>query len=180
MRLLRLLFSAGFLMGLVATGHAQSPWTMGINFTYDHALSDFGNNIHSSPVGMSFIGMYRIPNSKFSVGGDLGIAMFAHKKYELSLEERGYSGATVTVDEEDCYLNYNAVLRYTLVEDGLFVPYAEARAGGISFFNTKLYDRPEGPGAPKKIDDEFDFLGTTWQTGFGGGIMLDLSQALPM
>ena len=148
---------SGLLLVLMLVGvAAQAQYSFSAGLIYDQALSEFRENINSSPVGVSAGGAYNFPNSRFSAGADLGVAMFANETYTASLEDQGHPGAFVEVDEEDCYLNYNAFLRYRLRDSGLVVPYGEVRAGGISFFNSKFYEEPYGANAPDEIENEFE------------------------
>lgn len=151
----------------------------GINFVYNDALKEYKHNIKQSPLGISFIGLYAIPESKFSVGAELGVSMFANEEYTKDLTEEGYAGAMVNVYEEDCYVSYHAVTRYTLTNTGTLYPYLEGKLGGISFFNDKVYEKPYGPNAPKKFKDKTAFLGTSFQYGIGGGMLLQLNQIFP-
>ncbi|MBT8194993.1 MAG: hypothetical protein HKO56_06610 [Bacteroidia bacterium] len=151
----------------------------GISFNYNQALKDYKHNINSSPMGISFIGLYAIPESKFSIGGELGVSMFANEEYTKDLTEEGYAGAMVEVYEEDCYISYYAVTRYTIPSNTMLSPYLEGKLGGISFFNDKVYEKPTGPNAPKKIKDKTEFLGTSFQYGMGGGFMLQLDYIFP-
>ena len=77
--------------------NAQS--VVGINFVYNEALKEYKHNINSSPLGISFIGLYAIPESNFSVGAELGISMFANEEYTKDLTEEGYAGAMVKIYE---------------------------------------------------------------------------------
>ncbi|NNM16617.1 MAG: hypothetical protein HKO56_08165 [Bacteroidia bacterium] len=157
--------------------HAQSLG--GLNFIYNQALKDYKHNINSSPMGISFIGLYAIPESKFSIGAELGVSMFANEEYTKDLTEEGYAGAMVEVYEEDCYISYHAVTRYTISENTMLSPYLEGKLGGISFFNDKVYEKPTGPNAPKKIKDKTEFLGTSFQYGMGAGMLLQLDYIFP-
>jgi hypothetical protein len=147
----------------------------GMSFNYNEALKDFKHNIQSSPLGISFYGLNNLGESGFSIGGELGVSMFANEDYTQDLTDMGYPGAMVDVYEEDCYLSYYAVSRYQLSDETMFVPYIEGKIGGISFFNDKVYDTPYGPNAPDKLKDKSKFLGTSFQYGFGGGVYLQLS-----
>jgi hypothetical protein len=165
-------------MIFLSTSFAFSQSMGGLNFNYNQALKDYKHNISSSPMGVSLIGLYTIPESKFSVGVEFGVSMFANEEYTKDLTEEGYAGAMVEVYEEDCYISYHAVARYTLSNNSAPSPYLEGKLGGISFFNDKVYEKPTGPNAPKKIKDKTEFLGTSFQYGMGAGVLLPLDHII--
>lgn len=152
----------------------ESRFSMAAYITVDQALQSYGDNVETNPSGLTIAGLYRIPNSKVSVGIDVGVAMYSNQRYVLDLSDMGYSESSAHIEEEDCYLSYNAFLRYSLKDFGPITPYGELRLGGSSFFSDKQYSKLSGPNAPETIEPEFDFHGTSFRAGIGGGVLINL------
>ena len=98
-----------------------------------------------------------------------------YKRQTEDLSDKGYTDSYATVYEEDCYLSYSVFARYDLVEVGPLTPYAEVRFGGNSFFSSKDYSDISGS-APDYIESEFDFHGTSFKTGIGGGVLINFGK----
>lgn len=148
-------------------------WSVGMNFFYDEALQDYDKNLDSNPLGVSFVGLYNIPNSRLSIGADIGVAMYYSDTYWEDLSERGHSEALAEVYEEDCYFTYNAIARYDMAYLGPITPYVEVKIGGASYFTSKDYNDFSGSNAPNSINSDFDVHGTSLKTGAGAGLVFN-------
>lgn len=129
-------------------------------------LSQFDTNLSGNPGGVSLFGLHRLTDSKFSIGGSLGVAMYANRKYDF-----GQGEEIVNVEEEDCFITTKALLRYSLYETGVVSTYAELSAGTTTFFSSR-----EALDETEVLDDSFDFHGTSFNTGLGGGVTVNLSK----
>lgn len=142
---------------------------LGLNFDYYKPQQSFAENI-DTPLGISFTGIYRFPESRFSIGGDLGVSMYANRNYDYDLSEEGAPGEVITIDEEDCFLHFNAIGRYSLYESSIIQTYAELRTGIYTFFSTRVAEKEH-----RLYDDQTEFHGTSFNTGLGGGVSVNLS-----
>lgn len=166
-----------FMLLISLSSHAQfSRFSTGLHIMVDDALQSYGTNLETNPVGLLFTGLYHIPNSRFSLGSDVGVAMYRGDSYTLDLSDEGYANSYATVDEEDCYMAYSVFLRYDLLKFGPLTPYAQISLGGASFFSTKEYSDLSGSNAPESIESELEIHGTSLKTGIGAGIMLNFGQ----
>lgn len=171
-----LLLSALLVCVFFSAQSQNSRFSTGISVMIDDALQSYGTNLKTNPVGLLLTGIYHLPNSRFSIGSDLGVAMYTNESYMEDLSDKGYDGAHANVNEEDCYLAYSVFARYNLKNIGPVTPYGQVSLGGSSFFSSKEYTDISGNGTPDAIDPEFDFHGTSFKTGVGGGFLLNFGQ----
>jgi len=152
-----------FMCLLVTTGSVLAQKNMiGTNLKVYDPLSGFSKNIGVIPVGISVNYLRTFENNKFSVGGEMGVAMYSSNDYTMA-----YEGQDIYVNEEDCFWTIHATVRYDVIRTDNFITYAEARVGMTTFFsNIYAYDTNTSyPG-------EFSFHGTAFNSGLGGGIMI--------
>ena len=157
-----ILYSIVFLFAVTISARSQSMW--GINTKIYQTKGDFNKNVDTAPVGLSFNWLYRIKESKFSIGAELGVAMYANNRYKYDLP----SGGTVFIDEEDCFWTIHADLRYYIYEVHALKAYAQGRLGMTTFFSSRMTTEftPE-------YEDTFEFHGTAFNVGLGGGVLIN-------
>lgn len=151
-----------FVLVCSISAHSQSMW--GVNMKIYQTKGDFKNNVAATPAGLSLNWLYRIKESKFSVGAELGVAMYANNEYNYDLP----SGGTVVIAEEDCFWTMHADVRYYLYEAPAIKAYAQGRLGMTTFFSsrTAIEVTPE-------FQDTFEFQGTAFNMGLGGGVLIN-------
>ncbi len=148
------------LLFISSIGIAQQN-SFGVNIKAYTPISKFKKNIDESvPFGLSVNYLMSKENSRYSLGGEIGVAMYSTNDYLLD-----HQGRDIEVNEEDCFWTVHGVVRYDLVRTDNLVVYAEARAGLTTFFSSTV---------PLESDTgysgEFEFHGTAFNTGFGSGI----------
>jgi len=145
--------------------------TGGIYFNYTNALNEYRENIPSNPMGFSFNILKKLGKERLSVGAELGVAMYATDKYEYLMPDGEFKGSLVELEEEDCFLNIQAVARYELNAEKFITPYIEGVVGTTSFFSTRY--------TVEELDDasvnNTVFHGTALRIGGGGGFLINLS-----
>ena len=148
------------LMAFPILGFAQDN-LMGVNIKVYQPLSGMAANIGSVPAGFSFNYLRSLVQTRFAVGGEIGVAMYSSNDYTLN-----YLGRDVLVNEEDCFWTFHGVVRYDIVRTPRFITYVAAKLGVTTFFSsiTAMEENSTYPGT-------FDFHGTAFNTGLGGGIM---------
>ncbi|MFZ6050672.1 outer membrane beta-barrel protein [Halocola ammonii] len=166
---MKLLLSIALFFLATAVGFTQSIG--GVNFNIFNTLDDFNENVDAAPKGVSFAGLYQIKNSQWRVGGELGVAMYSGETYNQEIIING-AHHEVEVFEEDCFFTYQGVVRYTLFEEAMFNPYAEAKIGGTSFFSTIMVSGDEQEEYVDDYPTDTDFHGTAFHTSFGAGVMI--------
>ena len=136
--------------------------TLGVNIKVYDPISNFKENVNSStPVGISFNYLRSREGSRYSFGGEIGVAMYSSNDYILN-----HQGRDIEVNEEDCFWTIHGVVRYDVFRTEKFVTYAEARAGLTTFFSsTSPYGQDTG------YRGEFKFHGSAFNTGLGGGVL---------
>lgn len=149
---------------LSSVGFSQQK-TLGVNIKVYDPISKFSQNISKSvPAGISVNYLRSKETSRYSFGGEFGIAMYSSNDYMFN-----YQGKDIEVNEEDCFWTVHGVVRYDLHRSEKFVSYAEARAGITTFFSsTTPIDLNTG------YRGEFKFHGTAFNTGLGGGLLYRL------
>lgn len=164
-------FSLAVLFALFATApFAQSGFSFGSSII--NTLGEFDKYIPSTPVGIYVGLMLPITESgNILAGADVGVSMYAGDSYtqELLLENETQE---IEVYEEDCFFHYTALIRYQPFSDVYVNPYVEFRAGGTSFFSTIITEEEYG----EYFDDQSKFHGTSFQTGLGGGLVVNLEK----
>ena len=156
----KLVFSIGLIFIGFHTLLAQQN-TLGISFKLYDPVSEFDDNISSAlPAGISFTYLRTPVESRWSFGGELGVAMYSSNNYNVQ-----YNSQSIKVNEEDCFWTLHGVLRYEIYRSERFSTYAEGRLGMTTFFSsTTALEEDTG------FDDEFSFHGSAFNTGLGGGV----------
>jgi len=104
-------------------------------------------------------------DSKWSWGGEFGVAMYSSDEYNLE-----YNGRTLEIYEEDCFFTLHGFVRYNLYERKGFKAYGEGRVGATTFFSTT-----EAVEEDTGFEGEFDFHGTAFNLGIGAGVLINTS-----
>ncbi|MEQ9425246.1 MAG: hypothetical protein RJQ09_12555 [Cyclobacteriaceae bacterium] len=165
----RHLISLVIVVSVSTTTFAQ--FKLGLNADIYKPQNQFGKNVSNAPVGMSIFGLYTPQNSRFSFGSDLGVAMYANRTYDYELAQEGAPGSFIEVDEEDCFLHLDLLARYNVYQSPLITLFGEVKAGMYTFFSSRIASEPT-----LLYQDDFEFHGTSFNTGVGGGFSLNLSQ----
>ena len=155
------------LLFLVNTSKGQF---LGISANVYNPTGEFNQNIERAPVGLSLSYLYQKNQSRFSIGGALGIAMYSNSSYLYDLTEEGYPGESVEIAEEDCFWTLHGIGRYDLIQLSNFKTFAEVKIGVTTFFSSR-----EPLTTDYGIASEFEFHGTAFNAGVGGGIAVNPS-----
>ncbi len=146
---------------LSVVGFCQQK-TLGINIKVYNPISNFKENVgRSTPAGISVNYLRSKKESRYSFGGELGVAMYSSNDYVLN-----HRGQDIEVNEEDCFWTIHGVVRYDLIRTEKFVSYAEARIGFTTFFSSTIPNDSN-----TDYQGEFKFHGSAFNTGLGGGIL---------
>ncbi len=148
-----------------AISAAQGQASFGMNFNIAKPMQEYAENLSTAPKGFSTDVVFRVKETNLSVGGEIGVSMFYNDQHLRELADEGYPGAFIEVDEEDCFLNYNAVVRYHVFKRAIVNPYIEGRLGGTSFFSTQIATE-----YTDLFEDKTKFHGTAFNAGIGGGV----------
>ena len=157
---------------------------LGVNIKVYNPISKFKENINSAiPVGISLNYLRLSEVSRFSFGGELGVAMYSLEDYTIDRE-----GEQLEVEEEDSFLTIHGVVRYDVYRTEKMIAYAEGRIGVTTFFSNSSISSPEDKdskddftyGTPSNAlldqweipcTEDFTVHGTAFNTGLGGGIL---------
>ncbi len=156
------------LLCVLSISFVQAQSSFGLNFNLANPQQEFKENINRLPAGISFDFVRSVKESRLSVGGELGVAMFFDDEFRYELSEEGRPGEFITLYEEDCYLSYAAVARYSAFKHAFINPYLEGRLGGTSFFSTRLAVE-----TTPYFDDITRFHGTAFNAGIGAGFQIN-------
>jgi len=157
-----------FLALLLFSSTLFAQGSLEINAKVYSPHGDFKRNVDHIPAGLSFSYTRTIKNSRFYWGAELGIAMYYYDQYEYELVKEGYPGEFVEVAEEDCFWTGHLLARYLFISTENVRTYGEARMGATSFFSSRMAVEENSP-----FKNEFSVHGTAFNTGIGGGIMLN-------
>lgn len=142
---------------------AQAQSMYGINLKIYQTKGDFNKNVQAVPVGMSFNYLYHIKESKFSIGAELGVAMYANNQYDYET-----ASGTIRVDEEDCFWTLHADARYYFYQIPALKAYAVGRVGMTTFFSSITPVE-----VTSDFSESFEFHGTAFNVGVGGGVLIN-------
>lgn len=153
---------------LVIVALCAKAQNIGINYSGFTATGEFNSNIDRNPAGISFTYIHDLNEdvSPWSVGGELGVAMYTNKEYRTI----DNSGNEVDVYEEDCFWTIHGLAQYQFVSTPLFILYGEGRLGVTTFFSERHSNDENAD-----IGESFKVHGTAFNTGLGGGLRLNLS-----
>lgn len=161
-----------FVIAAVCTlASAQRTKVITLNMNSYQAVENFRENITKNPFGLSLSFLWQSNNERFQYGLEYGIAMYSAKEYSYELIEEGRPGQFVDIYEEDCFMKYHAVARYLPYRTPTISTYLEARAGFSSFFSSRTAMEETN-----LYDDQFEFHGTSFNTAFGGGLMVNMGE----
>ncbi len=155
-----------FLLALLVTIPAFSQWDLGVNAKVYDPQGQFNTNVKGVAAGIGIRGLHNNASGRWSVGGELGVAMYSNDSYSLQTDN-----GEIQVDEEDCFWTMHGVAQYTVYRTELIRTYAEGRIGATTFFSSRISEDPSAD-----FDDEFEFHGTAFNTGLGGGVTINLGR----
>ncbi len=158
----KLCFTIMFSLAVVVTTFSQGMW--GINMKVYQTRGDFNKNVEAVPIGLSFNYLYHIKDSKFSLGLEAGIAMYANNQYNFEMP----SGKVIKVDEEDCFWTVHADARYFFYQIPAMKAYGQGRLGLTTFFST-IMPIEESTG----FKESAEIHGTAFNFGLGGGVLIN-------
>ena len=143
----------------------------GASFKVYSPISKFKENINSAiPVGISLNYLRLSEVSRFSFGGEFGLAMYSSKDYTIDR----HGGVELKVKEEDRFWTIHGVVRYDVYRTEKMVTYAEGRIGITTFFSTGSTASPVG----RHPENDSKIHGTAFNTGLGGGILYQIFDKL--
>lgn len=154
------------IMVLLFLSYQSKSQELGVNFSLVQATGDFNQNIDRNPMGIALNYTHGIGQSKrLNIGGELGLAMYSYSEYTV---ETSYG--VEEMYEEDCFWTAHAIAQYNLYQTPMATLYAEGRVGMTTFFSSR-----EPLAEDSNIESEFNWHGTAFNSGLGGGIKLNLS-----
>lgn len=150
-------------LALMATAIQAQTSGFGISLKAYDPKAEFNRNVDKTAFGISTSYFHRPEASRFTYGGELGVAMYSSDEYDIQ-----FQGRTIGIAEEDCFFTLHGFVRYDMVKKRSFAVYSEARVGVTTFFST-TDAMLENTG----FDGEFKFHGTAFNMGAGLGIMVN-------
>ena len=149
------------LLSLAVGLQAQSAW--GINLKSYDPKAQFNRNVDHAAFGLSVSYLKGYEDSRWSWGGEFGVAMYSSDHYDIE-----FRGRTLEIMEEDCFFTLHGFVRYDMIDIPSFKVYSEARIGLTTFFSTTdAVEENTG------FDGAFDFHGSAFNTGAGIGVMVN-------
>jgi len=139
---------------------------IGMNASMFYAHGAFNQNIDHDPVGLSFTYLHYIGETPWSVGAELGVAMYSNKEFK-TLDN---SNNEILIYEEDCFYNLHLQAQYLFVDEDLLEVFVEGRIGVTTFFSEQHAQDEDADFEPS-----YETHGTAFNLGIGGGLRLNLS-----
>ncbi|GAB5525348.1 MAG: hypothetical protein Roseis2KO_32200 [Roseivirga sp.] len=150
-------------LALMATAIQAQTSGFGISLKAYDPKAAFNTNVDKTAFGLSMSYFYTPEASRFTFGGEFGVAMYSSDQYDIT-----FQGRRITIEEEDCFFTLHGFARYDMVKKRSFSLYSEARVGVTTFFSTTdaMFENTG-------FDGEFEFHGTAFNMGAGVGIMVN-------
>jgi hypothetical protein len=131
--------------------------------------------IHSVQIG----GLYQLPNQwkNMSVGLELGVGMYAHKKITQTFNFDANTSTDVPVNYNSNVFNANLQTRYNLLDEDkhMIVPYINAKAGLYNFYSNVNIEDPNDPDGCHPLDKKNLINDRTFYWGGGVGFQINPS-----
>ena len=150
-----------FLLAAAVSLKAQSGWGVSLK-AYD-PKAQFNRNVDHAAFGLSVSHLKTYDDSRWSWGGEFGIAMYSNDSYDIE-----FQGRTIGIEEEDCFFTLHGFVRYDMVDMNPFKVYSEGRVGVTTFFSTT-----DATLENTDFEGEFEFHGTAFNVGAGLGVMIN-------
>lgn len=149
---------------ILSIGYSAIAQQLGVNTSIFKAQGAFNDNLNKMPVGASVNFLLPVGESqRFNLGTEIGVAMYSNLTYNTV----DNYGNDIYIDEEDCFWNAAAIVQFNVFQTPIIKVYTEGRLGISTFFSSKTID--DG----RSAEDEFEFHGTSFNSGIGGGIKLN-------
>jgi hypothetical protein len=153
-----------------------------LKFITDYSLGlpqqQMGQNIqaiHSLHAGA----LYQLPGQlkNLSVGLELGIGMYAHKKIDQTFNFDANTSTIVPVNYSSNVFNANLQTRYTVWDENshMIVPYINAKAGLYNFFSNINIEDPDDPNGCHALEKKNLINDNTFYWGGGAGFQINPS-----
>jgi len=155
------------LFSLLCFFSATAQFSLGANIKVYQPVGDFNQHLGTMPVGISFSAIKRT-QSRFSFGGELGVAMYAAGDYDYDLAAYGRPGESIEVYEDNCFWTVHAFTRYSLFKTNVVEGYAEGRVGITTFFTNQMALEENS-----YFDSKTRFHGTAFNSGLGSGLSIN-------
>lgn len=178
-KLLFMKYTATLLISCFIFSSAISQqWKFTSYYSLNLPQGQMGKNIqaaHSIQVAV----LYSLPKGlkNLSVGAELGIGKYAHKKIDQTFEFEGVS-TVVPVDYNSNLFNTNIQARFNFWDESktLIVPYIVAKGGLYSLYSNVVIEDPENPDGCTALDRDniINDQAMYWSAGGGFQISPDL------
>jgi hypothetical protein len=156
--------------------------SQGLKFTGDYSLGlpqqKMAQNIqaiHSMNIG----GLYQLPGQlkNLSVGLDLGVGVYAHKKITQTFNFDANTSTDVPVNYNSNVFNANLQTRYQLLDEKrhMIVPYINAKAGLYNIYSNVNIEDPNDPDGCQPLDKKNLINDKTMYWGAGAGFQINPS-----
>lgn len=151
---------------------SSQPFKVALDYGLGLPQSQMGSNIqaiHSFHAG----GLYQLPGqfSKLSVGVELGVGVYSHKKINQTFNFDANTSTVVPVNYNSNVFNTNLQARYQFLDErrNFIVPYVTAKAGLYKFYSNVVIEDPEDPDGCHALDRKNLINDNTmyWSAGAG-------------
>lgn len=186
----KLLAMRVILLTLIGCAIAQSlsaQWSAGAHYNYHQTLSVTSGNMGTAPQGMSMLALYRPEASAWSIGVEIGSSGYNPQRFGRTTMTPEFGLVNTDLSELDVMTHAHLIARYHFVNDAAFEPYAEGRAGVMTFATS----RKVGTGVSVETGEEVlsrgdmreyfscaDYHSTAFQAGVGLGTIVNLKHLI--
>lgn len=171
---MKLIFT--LLLTLLFFSAQSQQWKFISHYSLALPQQEMGSNIqgaHSLQAGV----LYQLPGKakKLSVGLELGIGSYAHKRIDQTFTFDNNTSTVVPVNYNSNTFNVNVQTRFDFLDTkkSMVVPYINARAGLYNFFSNIYIDDPHDPDGCRALESENIINDKTIYWSAGGGIQIN-------
>jgi hypothetical protein len=154
---------------------SSQQWKFTGHYSLNLPQQQMGKNIQAAHSIQAAV-LYSLPRGlkNFSIGAELGIGKYAHKKVDQTFEFEGMT-TVVPVNYNSNLFNANIQARFNLWDERktLVVPYLVARGGLYSLYSNVVIEDPENPDGCTALDRDNIINDKAMYWSAGGGFQID-------
>lgn len=155
---------------------SSQTWKFTSHYSLGSPQQQMGSNIqaaHSLQAALH----YGLPGplNNLSVGLEMGLGLYAHKKVDQTFQFDANTSSVVPVNYNSNVFNINVQTRYNILNEKQFpvVPYLNAKAGVYNFYSNITIEDPYDPDGCKALDRHNIINDKTLYWSAGAGVQID-------
>ncbi|MDJ1499708.1 hypothetical protein [Xanthocytophaga agilis] len=161
-----------FFLAIFQFASAQMEWSLQGNYSRPQGV--MGKYIKHAG-GLNLQGMYRLPNTPFSVGAEIGINGYGSQKTHQRYQFSDGSSTEVDVNVNNSFSSFMLVSRVNLIQTGGIIPYIQAKGGYFHYWTNLSIPDPQDTDGCKPLENTSLLKDGAFAATLGAGVRWDIS-----